>query len=61
MVSYPRRPQSGHLLCYLNRTYPVLPTVGKKVLATGTLFGEHAGHHHTPVLLTVHTLDDLPK
>ena len=35
--------------------------VGRKVLATGTLFGEHTGHHHTPVLLTVHTLDEPPK
>jgi len=35
--------------------------VGKKVLATGTLFGEHTGHHHTPVLLTVRTLDEPPK
>ena len=26
MVSYPRRPQSGHFMCYLNRTYHVLPT-----------------------------------
>ena len=31
--------------------------VGRKVLATGTLFGEHTGHHDTPVLLTVRTLD----
>ncbi len=23
---YPRRPQSGHFMCYLNRTYHVLPT-----------------------------------
>ncbi|HEY1470325.1 MAG TPA: DUF4431 domain-containing protein [Candidatus Acidoferrum sp.] len=30
--------------------------VGKKVIASGTLFGEHTGHHHTPVLLTVKTL-----
>jgi hypothetical protein len=30
--------------------------VGKQVVATGTLFGEHTGHHHTPVLLTVSTL-----
>ena len=35
--------------------------VGRKVLATGTLFGEHTGHHHTPVLLTVRTLDEPPK
>src|SRR5438270_8974755 len=26
MVSYPHRPQSGHIMCYLNRTYHVLPT-----------------------------------
>ena len=35
--------------------------VGRKVLATGTLFGEHTGHHHTPVLLTVRTLEEPPK
>lgn len=27
--------------------------VGKKIIATGTLFGEFTGHHHTSVLLTV--------
>jgi len=26
MVSYSRRPQSGQITCYLNRTYHVLPT-----------------------------------
>ena len=26
MVSYSRRPQSGHITCYLNRTYHVLLT-----------------------------------
>jgi hypothetical protein len=26
MVSHPRRPQSGHITCYLNRTYHLLPT-----------------------------------
>src|SRR6266566_5517239 len=26
MVSYPRRPQSGQIMCYLNRTYHVLTT-----------------------------------
>jgi len=30
--------------------------VGKKVVATGTLFGKRTAHHHTPVLLTVRTL-----
>jgi hypothetical protein len=27
MVSHPHRPQSGHFMCYLNRTYHVLPTL----------------------------------
>jgi hypothetical protein len=35
--------------------------IGRKVVATGTLFGEHTGHHHTPVLLTVRTLEEAPK
>ena len=35
--------------------------VGKEVRVTGTLFGEHTGHHHTPVLLTVRTLNEAPK
>jgi uncharacterized damage-inducible protein DinB len=26
IFSYPRRPKSGHLTCYLNRTYHVLTT-----------------------------------
>jgi len=25
-ADYPHRPQSGHIKCYLNRTYHVLPT-----------------------------------
>src|SRR5664280_1276087 len=28
MVSYSRRPQSGQITCYLNRTYHVLLTIG---------------------------------
>ena len=28
-----------------------------RVVATGTLFGAHTGHHHTPVVLTVTYLD----
>jgi Domain of unknown function (DUF4431) len=27
--------------------------VGTQIIAAGTLFGEHTGHHHTPVLLKV--------
>jgi hypothetical protein len=34
--------------------------VGKKVIATGTLFGEITAHHHTPVLLMVRTLGQPP-
>ena len=30
--------------------------IGKQVVATGTLFGRHTGHHHTLVLLTVSVL-----
>ena len=33
------------------------PMVGREVVATGTLFGAHTGHHHTPVLLTVKTIE----
>jgi hypothetical protein len=33
--------------------------LGREVIATGTLFGEHTGHHHTPALLTVRTLEAL--
>jgi hypothetical protein len=30
--------------------------LGKRVVATGTLYGAYSGHHKTPVLLTVKTL-----
>ena|ERR1700724_471180 len=33
MVSYPHRPQSGHIMCYLHRTYHVLPTLRLRSLA----------------------------
>ena len=33
MVSYSRRLQSGHITCYLNRTYHVLLTVGYRCIA----------------------------
>ena len=32
MVSHSRRPQSGHITCYLNRTYHVLPTDSHHVI-----------------------------
>lgn len=31
--------------------------VGKRVVATGSLFGAHTAHHHTDVLLTVKNLE----
>jgi len=37
MVSYPHRPQSGHITCYLNRTYHVLPTQKKLYLTEQAL------------------------
>ena len=33
------------------------PLLGKKVVASGSLFAAHTGHHHTPVLLTVANLE----
>src|SRR5579864_2459415 len=37
MVSHPHRPQSGHIICYLNRTYHVLPTQGNSSLVVRRL------------------------
>jgi|SRR5215813_277283 len=37
-----------------DRTYRSL--LGRRVMATGTLYGSYTGHHRTPVLLMVHTL-----
>ena len=31
--------------------------VGREVIAKGTLFGAHTGHHHTPVLLTTMSIE----
>ena len=31
--------------------------LGKEVVARGSLFAAHTGHHHTPVLLTVSNLE----
>jgi len=30
--------------------------IGRNVIISGTLFGAHTGHHHTPVLLTVKSI-----
>jgi hypothetical protein len=35
----------------------VKPLLGKKVVASGSLFAAHTGHHHTPALLTVTKLE----
>jgi hypothetical protein len=35
MVSYPRRLQSGHITCYLNRTYHVLTTRSRPQVDSG--------------------------
>ena len=34
------------------------PIVGKRVVATGSLIGEITGHHYTPVLLSVTSLEE---
>jgi hypothetical protein len=34
MVAYSRRPQSGHITCYFNRTFDVLPTREQSQLDT---------------------------
>ncbi|CAN5187742.1 hypothetical protein BH11PSE11_BH11PSE11_19770 [soil metagenome] len=34
---------------------------GKRVVARGTLFHAHTGHHHTPVLLSVQTIEKREK
>src|SRR5579872_4839818 len=39
MVSHPRRPLSGHITCYLNRTYHVLPTASLPTLAKNARMG----------------------
>ena len=31
--------------------------LGKRIVATGSMFGGHSGHHHTHVLLTVKSLE----
>lgn len=37
------------------KTYKRL--IGKDVIVSGTLFGAHTGHHHTPVLVTVKSIE----
>jgi hypothetical protein len=41
MVAYSRRPQSGHIMCYLNRTYHVLPTRKRKKIDTAIELGQN--------------------
>jgi hypothetical protein len=35
--------------------------IGRHVVAQGTLFGAHTGHHHTPVLLTVKSIESADR
>src|SRR5215475_7858722 len=54
MLSHPRRPQSGHLMCYLNRTYHVLPTYQNCQLDSSKQQGHAAPSYtlnrlHTPL------------
>jgi len=37
------------------KTYSLL--IGRQVVVQGTLFGAHTGHHHTPVLLNVKSIE----
>jgi hypothetical protein len=37
------------------KTYKRL--IGRDVIVSGTLFGAHTGHHHTPVLVTVKSIE----
>src|SRR6266849_5734385 len=53
MVSYPHRPKSGHITCYLIRTYHVLTTVTGIVFATGWQSGYSSRHSHVPSLIPV--------
>jgi hypothetical protein len=40
---YPRRPLSGHITCYLNRTYHVLPTLRHLQLDIAAWLGQNSG------------------
>ena len=44
MVSYSRRPQSGHITCYLNRTYDVLLTQPRFAFAFRRRLSENVRH-----------------
>ena len=54
MVSYPHRPLSGQITCYLNRTYHVLPTrrrvapVGSKLRCPVFVASEMSGFKVVP-------------
>src|ERR1035441_8304965 len=50
MVSYPRRPQSGQITCYLNRTYHVLPTAGGQQFACFGFFCYCSRRHSLLIL-----------
>src|SRR5450755_1804056 len=66
MVSYPRRLQSGHITCYLNRTYHVLTTAESPTLAKNARMGHppwewcNAKMGHPPLFDYLYVLVHLP-
>jgi len=48
MVSYPHRLKSGHITCYLNRTYHVLTTTRNNYLDSGILGRENGRRIASP-------------
>src|SRR5579859_266144 len=61
MVSYPRRPQSGHITCYLNRTYHVLPTGSSRTQAGGTNLASFLAIRNTPLMQERRVGNQSPK
>src|ERR1035438_1834576 len=50
MVSHPHRPQSGHIMCYLNRTYHVLPTNSVLRVGAARFLGNPGTHFPRSIL-----------
>jgi hypothetical protein len=57
MFSYPRRLKSGHLTCYLNRTYHVLTTQAKQYLDKEKRMGQNPPNWNvfSALMLTLRT------
>ena len=60
MLSHPRRPQSGHITCYLNRTYHVLPTLLTNLL-TNPLALVDRSRYPCPALAVLPTSNTSPR